>query len=78
MTKTIKRSAEVEKIVDFMKANAGKTLTWAEICKGAGVDCKTGYITGVKSVLGVDNLDFGETEVQVMTKRTVKTYTYKG
>lgn len=72
-------SAEVMKLAETMKAHAGEKLTWAQLCELAGVENKTGYLAGLKKVLG-DALTVAEKDVEVVvqTKRKVNSYTYNG
>lgn len=49
-------------LVEFMKANPNTPFTFAEMADGAGVARATGFLRGVKSILG-DSLIVGEKEV---------------
>lgn len=75
-TTTTKMSNEVAALVNFIKANPNKEFTFAELCEGAKVPCKTGYLAGIRHALGDDFSAFGEKEIIVPTKRKVKTYSF--
>ena len=74
-TKKIEMSNEVKAIIEAFKSNPGKKMSFAEVCKIAGVDAKTGYLTGVKKAL---KLDIGEKDIEIETTVTkkVNSYTY--
>ena len=61
-------------LCEFIKANPGKAFTFAEWADGAGVKRATGYLRGVKEILG-DNLVKGEAEMP--TSKIVGGYTYQ-
>ena len=74
MSATVKEiNPSVIALVEFMKANPGKSFTFAEMADGAGVARATGFIRGVKAILG-DRLIVGEKEVESV--KTVGAYGY--
>lgn len=70
-------SKEAIAIADFLKANAGKKLSLAEIAEGAGVKAESGYLRAVKAILG-DKLTVGAKDLEVIRtiKSKVNSYTY--
>lgn len=77
--KTPTYSEPALKIVAFMKANAGRAMSLAEITTGAGVDNKSGYLASVRKILGADLTEAKDAiEVTVKVKRKVNAYTYTG
>ena len=73
MSATKEINPSVIAIVDFMKSNPNVAFTFAEMADGAGVARATGFIRGVKAILG-DQLVTGEKEVEVT--KTVGAYGY--
>ena len=68
-------SAEAKALIDTLK-NSPEPLTLAEASAIAGVEFKTGHLSSGRS----DGLieAFGEKEITVSTKKSVKTYRYIG
>lgn len=60
-------------LCDFLKAHAGQTFTFRDWADGAGVKAATGYLRGVKEILG-DALIKGEAEMP--TTKIVGGYSY--
>ena len=52
MSATKEINPSVIAIVDFMKSNPNTAFTFAEMADGAGVARATGFIRGVKAILG--------------------------
>ncbi|NCB45701.1 hypothetical protein EOM81_01675 [bacterium] len=73
--KEIVRSAEAEAIVNTLK-ESGKSMTLAEISAATGLDLKTGHLSSGRSA-GLIEAD-GEKEIEVLVKKSVKTYKYIG
>lgn len=74
MSATVKEiNPSVIALVDFMKANPGKSFTFAEMADGAGVARATGFLRGVKAILG-DALEIGTKDVE--SSKTVGAYGY--
>lgn len=71
-------SPEVLALVEVLRANPGKTYTFNDLANEAGVPAKTGYLAGVKAILGKDNIEIGSTEVEYVATKDVKTYTFRG
>lgn len=65
-------------MAEVLRANPGKSYTIAELCEAAGVENKTGYMAGVKSILGKDNIDSEDREVEVTVTKTLKAYSFRG
>lgn len=68
-------SDEVEAIISFLKANPNKVMSLSEMCLGAGVDAKSGYLRSVRNILG-DNFATSPDGVIVMTPKKVNGYSY--
>lgn len=73
--KEIVRSVEAEAIVNTLK-ESGESMTLAEISAVAGMDLKTGHLSSGRAA-GLIEAD-GEKEIQVLAKKSVKTYRYIG
>lgn len=76
-TKKVEISSEVKSLVEVFKKHPHEKLTFAKACELANVEVKTGYLSSVKKQL-YGNLIVGEkdTEVQVLVKKKVNSYTY--
>ena len=73
--KEIVRSVEAEAIVNTLK-ESGESMTLAEISAVTGMDLKTGHLSSGRAA-GLIEAD-GEKEIQVLAKKSVKTYRYIG
>ena len=73
--KEIVRSVEAEAIVNTLK-ESGESMTLAEISAATGMDLKTGHLSSGRAA-GLIEAD-GEKEIQVLAKKSVKTYRYIG
>lgn len=73
--KEIVRSVEAEAIVNTLK-ESGESMTLAEISAVAGMDLKTGHLSSGRAA-GLIEAD-GEKEIEVLVKKSVKTYRYIG
>lgn len=62
MSATKEINPSVLALVDFLKSNPNTAFTFAEMADGAGVARATGYLRGVKAILG-DSLVIGEKEM---------------
>lgn len=71
MNKTINANALA--ILNALKANEGKVLAYAEIANIAGVEAKTGYLTGAKALAKAEKLAIVKVENGV--EYTVETVT---
>ena len=74
MSATKEINPSVIALVDFMKSHPNTAFTFAEMADGAGVARSTGFIRGVKAILG-DSLIVGEKEVEV--SKTIGAYSYQ-
>ena len=73
MEKTVNANALA--ILNALKANEGKVLTFAEIAAIAGVEAKTGYLTGTKALAKAEKLAIVKIEDGAeYTVETVATY----
>ena len=73
--KEIVRSVEAEAIVNTLKGS-GESMTLAEISAVTGMDLKTGHLSSGRAA-GLIEAD-GEREIEVLVKKSVKTYRYIG
>lgn len=73
--KEIVRSVEAEAIVNTLK-ESGESMTLAEISAVTGMDLKTGHLSSGRAA-GLIEAD-GEKEIEVLVKKSVKTYRYIG
>ena len=73
--KEIVRSVEAEAIVNTLK-ESGESMTLAEISAATGMELKTGHLSSGRAA-GLIEAD-GEKEIQVLAKKSVKTYRYIG
>lgn len=74
-TKKVEMSEQAKALIDVLKANPNKEFTLTDLAKEANVAAKSGYLGRVKTELD-NHLIVGEKEIEVTTKRKVKTYTY--
>ena len=74
-TKEVVRSVEAEAIVKTLKENEG-SYTLAELSKMTGLNLKTGHLSSGRAA-GLIAAD-GEKEIEVLVKKSVKTYKYVG
>ena len=73
--KEVVRSAEANAIINALK-DSGESMTLAELSAVTGLDLKTGNLSSGRAA-GLIASD-GEKEVEVLVKRSVKTYRYIG
>jgi len=73
--KEVVRSVEAEAIVNTLK-ESGESMTLAEISAVTGMDLKTGHLSSGRAA-GLIEAD-GEKEIEVLVKKSVKTYRYIG
>ena len=73
--KEIVRSEGAQLLIDTLKANGG-SMTLAEASKVANFEFKTGHLSSGRSA-GLIEVD-GEKEIEVLVKKSVKTYKYIG
>lgn len=73
--KEVVRSVEAEAIVNTLK-ESGESMTLAEISAVTGMDLKTGHLSSGRAA-GLIVAD-GEKEIEVLVKKSVKTYRYIG
>ena len=73
--KEVVRSAEAEAIINTLK-ESGESMTLAEISAVTGMDLKTGHLSSGRAA-GLIEAD-GEKEIEVLVKKSVKTYRYIG
>jgi hypothetical protein len=73
--KEIVRSVEAEAIVNTLK-ESGESMTLAEISAATGMNLKTGHLSSGRAA-GLIEAD-GEKEIEVLVKKSVKTYRYIG
>ena len=73
--KEVVRSVEAEAIIRALK-DSGESMTLAELSAVTGLDLKTGNLSSGRAA-GLIASD-GEKEVEVLVKRSVKTYRYIG
>lgn len=66
----------VAKLIAVLKANPGKAYTFKDLAAEAGVEPKTGYLSGVRKALGANFTNGEPVEVQRTVIDTVKTYIY--
>ncbi len=66
---------EATALINTLKANPGKSYTFAELAAEAGVPAKTGYLRAVKDYLK-GNLEIGEVEILKTRKTKVNTYMF--
>ena len=71
----IKISTQAQALIDTLRANPGKAMTFEELANLAGVEAKTGYLRTVKTVLG-DALVIDKTEKPVVKTVEVNTYAF--
>ena len=73
--KEVVRSAEANAIINTLK-ESGESMTLAELSAATGLDLKTGHLSSGRAA-GLIASD-GEKEVEVLVKKSVKTYRYIG
>lgn len=73
--KEVVRSVEAEAIIKALK-DSGESMTLAELSAVTGLDLKTGHLSSGRSA-GLIASD-GEKEVEVLVRKSVKTYRYIG
>lgn len=73
--KEVVRSAEATAIIETLKAT-GESMTLAELSAATGLELKTGHLSSGRSA-GLIVAD-GEKEIEVLVKKSVKTYKYIG
>lgn len=79
MAKEVQMSAEAKRLIDVLKAHKGEAKTLSELAQEAGIPNKSGYLTAVKKALGESLVvTEGGATVEVVVKKKVNTYTYKG
>lgn len=75
MSKERVYSAEAKALLETLK-NSNEPLTLAEASKIAGIEFKTGHLSSGRSDGLIEAC--GEKEVEVLVKKSVKTYRYIG
>ena len=73
--KEVVRSVEANAIINALK-DSGESMTLAELSAVTGLDLKTGHLSSGRSA-GLIASD-GEKEIEVLVKKSVKTYRYIG